>query len=352
MGDTANKSTANNKPASGTMAASISTRRSSVTSIKSFTAILPAVLETVESELSTSDSPSASSCHSSSAINIILSENCEDTSMKKIKVAQKIVENASIKSENERKDDDDDSRKINGEIGMENVEFKISSSNPNCTPTIQIDKCIDFTEPIYAARYKRRMSKSCDQLDVKLKTTNNSKWKSWSDILSSINNSISRVKRGLSSSISHISTMSDEPANNQIDNTPEEIQLVDDHSERTAENDEDIIDGTELMYNPVRFQRRMSKSCDLLDVTHVKENLTNTHNNKWKSWSNFLTSIKRSNSTSKVKRGRSVSSVDNPVGTLIDKSADNPTNKTLQLVDDNHSETISEDTQDQNNLAE
>ena len=341
LGDTASKSTAG-KPAG----ASVSTRRSSVTSIKSFTAMLPAVLEAVESELSSFDSVSAINIKVDSS-----SEKYEDTSMKKLKVVQKVVQNSSIKSENESKDDD--SREINREIGTEDIEHKLSSSYPNSTPTIQIDKCTDVTEPIYAARYQRRMSKSCDQLDVKIKSTNNSKWKSWSDILSSINNSISRVKHGLSSSISHISTMSDEPVNNQIDNAPEETQLVDDHSERTAETDEDI-DGTEPIYDAARFQRRMSKSCDQLDA-NMNENLTNTNKNKWKSLSNFFSSIKKNNSTSKVKCGRSVSNIENPVYTLTIETADNPIDKTLdeiQPVDDNHSETIPEDTQDQNNLAE
>ena len=335
LGDTASKSTTS-KPANVT---AISTRRSSVTSIKSFTAMLPAVLEAVESEPGSSESRSASSHDSSSAININLESSFQHSSMKENE--QSFAENSSTTFENERKEQHS---RENGDIDTKSADHYLS------IPSIQIDGCPDATEPVYAARYQRRMSKSCDQLDVKIKTTSSSKWKSWSDFLSSINNSISRVKRGLSSSISHVDhsvdTLNEEAADNQIDNTPEETQLVDNYSKRTAENDKDI-DATEPVY-PTKFQRRMSKSCDQLDenITNMNENINNTNKKKWKSWSNLLSSMKRNNSIGKIKHGSSVSNVDNSDDILTDQLASNQIDNTpheIQLVDNNHSEIIPED---------
>ena len=341
LGDTASKS-ATSKPVNAT---AISTRRSSVTSIKSFTAMLPAVLETVESEEpGSSESRSASSHDSSSAINIKLESSFQHTSMKENE--QSFGENSSTTFERKEQHS-----RENGDIDTKSADHYLS------IPSIQIDRCPDATEPVYAARYQRRMSKSCDQLDVKIKTTSSSKWKSWSDFLSSINNSISRVKRGLSSSISHIDhsvdTLNDEAADNQIDSTPEETQLVD--NKRTAENDKDI-DATEPVY-PTKFQRRMSKSCDQLDenITNMNENITNTNKKKCKSWSNLLSSIKRNNSIGKIKHGSSVNNVDNSDDILTDQLASNQIDNTpdeIQLVNNNHSETTPKDIQDQINLAE
>lgn len=125
-----------------------------------------------------------------------------------------IRENPIVTSENER--EDDKSMEINGEIDK-SLQY-LPSNDIGSTPNIHVDKCNDFNR----SKYKRRMSKSCDELDVKVKPNTTSNWRSWSDFLSSISNSMTRIKNGLSiaSSISHV----DQLVDTQNEKQPEENQ--------------------------------------------------------------------------------------------------------------------------------
>ena len=177
--------------------------------------MLPSVPEAIESE------PSAS--NSSSAINMNVDSTSEvksgngDAIMGEMievqidKVA--ISENSSVISENER--EDDKSMEITGETLSKSGQH-LSSSKVGSTPNIHVDKCTD----VKRSKYKRRMSKSCDELDVKIKPNTTSNWKSWSNFLSTISNSMTRIMNGLSNSTSHV----DQIVDNQNEKPPEENQ--------------------------------------------------------------------------------------------------------------------------------
>ena len=202
------KAAGDGKPGTGSTSTSFaSTRRSSVTSIKSFTAILPSVLETVESE---PDSTSAISMKIKS-----LQELDKDTTNKENMEAQiveiTISENSSTTSKTEKRNDN----RI--EITEEHPLQKSSSCKVDSIPDIQIDKCTYNSRP-NRDKHKRRMSKSCDQLDVHINPPNASgKWKSWSNFLSSISQTMIRVKQGLSNSISYVDQLVDNQNTDKID---------------------------------------------------------------------------------------------------------------------------------------
>ena len=200
-----------------TSTSSAPTRRSSVTSIKSFTAMLPSVLETVESETCSSDSTSAMNMNVESSSEV-KSEDVNATMNEKIvQIAEMAIsESSSITSENKRKDK---SMEITSETDNTEHAEKNSSSKVDSMPDIQIYKCTDVNMLTHD-RYKRRMSKSCDQLDVDIKPNTTGKWKSWSNFLSTISNTVTRVKHGLSSSINHVDQLVDD----QDEKLPEENQ--------------------------------------------------------------------------------------------------------------------------------
>lgn len=179
----------------------VATRRSSITSIKSFTAMLPSVPETEEGEPNISDSSSAihMKLHSSSEV---LAEgrdvSATDNTLEVEIVETAIGENSSIKSENEGKDNGMETTNNEGSPKQE-----LSASKDDAIPDIQIDMCKDVAKPVYDIS-KRRMSKSCDQLYVHVTTaSSSSKWKSWSNFLSTISNTVTRVRHGLSNSTGH-----------------------------------------------------------------------------------------------------------------------------------------------------
>ena len=212
------KGMGDNKSAAGST--SNPTRRSSITSIKSFTAILPSVPETIESEPSSSDSLSAINMNMDSSSEV-QSEDKDTTMGETIEVQiveMAISENLSVTSENER----EDYNSITGEAdNTRHAEQTLSSNKVDSIPDIKINGCTDFKSP----RYKRRMSKSCDELDVKGKWKSrdtNGKWKSWSNLLSSISNSMTRAMHSVSNSISHV----DQLVDTQNDKPPEENQTL------------------------------------------------------------------------------------------------------------------------------
>ena len=220
------------KPSMGSTSTQFaSTRRSSVTSIKSFTAILPSVLETVESEPSSSDSTSAINMKikSSQELNSEDKDTANKENMEVQIVEIAIHKNSSTTPKNHK--GNDSSIEITGET-KERPPQKLSSCKVDSIPDIQIDKCTDVVRP-NCDIYKRRMSKSCDQLDVLPNT--NGKWKSWSNFLSSITNTVTRVKQGLSNSIGHVDQVVDNQNADKID------QLVDNKNDKVSHVDQ-IVD--------------------------------------------------------------------------------------------------------------
>ena len=190
------------------------TRRSSITSIKSFTAMLPSVPEAIESEPSNSDSSSGinMNIHSTSEVK---SESADENMGQIVEIQiDKVAfsENQSVTSENEREDD----RSMEIACETEN-EQHLPNSKVGSTPNIHIYQCTD----VKRSKYKRRMSKSCDELDVKVKPDTTSSWKSWNNFLSAISNSMTRIRNGLSNSVSHVDQLVDA----QNDEPPEENQL-------------------------------------------------------------------------------------------------------------------------------
>ena len=223
------------KPSTGSTSTQFaSTRRSSVTSIKSFTAILPAVLETVESEPSSSDSTSAINMKIKSSQE--LNSEGKDTANKEnmeVQIVEIAIHKKSSTTPKNHKGNDS-SIEITGETEERPLQ-KLSSCKVDSIPDIQIDKCTDVVRPNRNI-YKRRMSKSCDQLDVCINLPNtNGKWKSWSNFLSSITNTVTRVKQGLSNSISHVDQLVDNQNADKID------QLVDNQNDKVRHIDQ-IVD--------------------------------------------------------------------------------------------------------------
>ena len=214
-----------------TMAAAVSTRRSSVTSIKSFTAILPAVLETVESEPNSSNSASAISIKIRSSSEATVEGKDKNMNDNEVEIEMNSAKYSKIRSENEIKD--------NNSIESDNTESaeqKSSDTKHNSTPDIQIDPCTadpctDVTRP-FGVTYKRRMSKSCDQIDIK-PNDSNTKWNSWSNLISAISNTVSRVRLSLSNgSIGH----ADNEVDVQSETIPEEAQFADNQSDKTLDS--------------------------------------------------------------------------------------------------------------------
>lgn len=324
LGDTASKSN------TGTI--SVSARRSSVTSIKSYTNNLPSVPETVESE------PSSSS--SASAINMNMSVDKsskgklgdEDTSPNhKIEVEMvetNIGENSIITYKNGRKDDNSE---IPGKIdSTERIKQKLSSSKADSMPNI-IEKSIVITNN----SHKRRKSKSCNELNLDIKLNSNStKSDDHIDIIEPTqishkhrmsrscdeldgntdfnSNSIYNTdvthnsrKRRMSKSCDELSLDID-PNSNSINKTEsyykshkcrmsksfDELSIGIEHSTKI----DDHTNTTETTCKS--YKRRMSKSCDELNVNVEPKSQT-----KSKSWGSLLSTI--TNTATRFRHGLS-----------------------------------------------
>ena len=101
----------------------------------------------------------------------------------------------------------------NGDSSMEITGESVEpNSKVNSMPDVQIDECTDFKR----SRYKRRMSKSCDELAVTVKPNTNSKWKSWNNFVSSLGNTMTRVRHGLSNSVSQVDQLVDTHQNEKL----------------------------------------------------------------------------------------------------------------------------------------